>query len=304
MAAVVQSPTRSRRHRDTNGSLLEVLDGRDFDLDGGPSGEQTSRYARELPPHWCFGGRAFGGYTSALALAAVFAHTGRQAAASLSVTFVEPGAPGPLEVAARTIRGGRTAEAVEATISQAGRPILIASSWLADGWLEPPSVDAPVPFDRYGAGSTPLPDPTTGTDLEWIRDEWPPLRFAHRRGVDYPKGSVKVDGAQPEVALWVKVDDAGSGHDPLSHAQIGDVLHADAHLFDSPALITGFVDTWLLSLDLSIVWQPGAHRVASTDWRLFEGRGSVGTSGVTAYGSLRADDGSLLAVLTSQGLLR
>lgn len=281
-----------------------MLSGDDFELDGGRRDEQTSRYARELPEHWCFDGRAFGGYTSALALAAVFAHTGRPAAASLSVTFVEAGVPGPLELLARTIRGGRIAEAVEVTISQAGRTILIASSWLADGWLGPPSVDAPVPFERYGTAASPLPDPVDGTALDWLRDEWAPLRFAQRRGVDYPDSLTGFHRGRPEVALWVTVDNGQADHDPLGHPQIGDVLHADAHLFDSPGQVTGFVEAWLLSLDLSIIWQPGAHLVPSTKWRLFEGRGSVATSAVSAYGSLRADDGSLLAVLTSQGLVR
>ncbi|MGV0657134.1 thioesterase family protein [Mycolicibacterium pulveris] len=281
-----------------------MLDGRDFELDGGRQDEQTSRYTRALPEHWCFDGRAFGGYTSALALAAVFAHSGRPAAASLSVTFVEAGTPGPLELCARTIRGGKAAQAVEVTISQAGRTILIASSWLADGWLGPPSVDAPVPFERYGTATTPLPDPADGASLEWLRDEWAPLRFARRRGVDYPDSLSRFHRGRPEVALWVKVDDGDAGRDPLRHPQIGDVLHADAHLFDSPGQVTGFVEAWLLSLDLSIIWQPGAHLLPSTSWRLFEGRGSAATSGVSAYGSLRADDGSLLAVMTSQGLVR
>jgi hypothetical protein len=138
--------------------------------------------------------------------------------------------------------------------------------------------------------------------LEWLREEWPPLRFAHRRAVDYPDSWAEFQRSRPEVALWVAVE--GGGGDPLIHPQIGDVLHADAHLFDSPAQVTGFVDSWLLSLDLGIIWQPGAHLVPSTKWRLFEGRGSVASSGVSAYGSLRADDGALLAVLTSQGLVR
>lgn len=227
-----------------------MLDGRDFALDGGPTREQTSRFVRDLPERWCFEGRAFGGYTSALALAAVFAHSGRAAAASLSVTFVETGAPGPLELEARTIRGGRTAAAIEVTISQGGRTILIASSWLADGWLGPPSVDAPVPFGRYPA---PLPEPLAGTALEWIGEEYPSLRFAHRRGVDYPAGLKEFADRRPEVALWVSVDSGDPDHDPLDHPQIADVLHADAHLFDAPGKVSGFVDAWLLSLDLSLV---------------------------------------------------
>jgi acyl-CoA thioesterase II len=278
-----------------------MLDGRDFALDGGPTGDRTSRFARELSERWCFEGRAFGGYTSALALAAVFAHSGRTAAASLSVTFVEGGVPGPLELEARTVRGGRTAVAIEVTVCQRGRTILIASSWLADGWLWPPSVDAPVPFGRYAA---PLPAPATSSPLDWIGEEYPSLRFAHRRGVDYPEGLAEFRDHRPEVALWVSVDSGDSDHDPLDHPQIADVLHADAHLFDAPGKVSGFVDAWLLSLDLNLVWQPGAHLLASTDWRLLEAGGSVGDGGVTAYGSLRGRDGSLLAVLTSQGLLR
>lgn len=277
-----------------------MLDGRDFALTGGPTGEQTSRFTRELGEHWCFDGRAFGGYTSALALAAVFAHSGRPAAASLSVTFADAGVPGPLQLDARTIRGGRTAAAIEVTITQNGRTILIASSWLADGWLGPPSVDAPVPFGRY---DVPLPDPSQGAPLEWLAEEYPSLRFAHRRGIDYPRGLAEFADSRPEIALWVAIDSDGAA-DPLAHPQIADVLHADAHLFDAPGKVSGFVDASLLSLDLNLVWQPGAHLLPATEWRLLEAGGSVGSGGVTAYGSLRGRDGSLVAVLTSQGLIR
>lgn len=281
-----------------------MLDGRDFALDGGPAGEGSSRFTRDLPDRWCFEGRAFGGYTSALALAGMFAHSGRPAAASLSVTFVDAGAPGPLDLDVRSIRGGRTAAAVEATIRQRGRTILIANSWFADGWLGPPSVDAPVPFERYGSRTAALPEPESVPALDWIGEEYPSLRFAHRRGVDYPASLTRFADRRPEVALWVRADTGDSTADPLTHPQIADVLHADDHLFDAPGKVSGFVDAWLLSLDLNLVWQPGAHLVPSTAWRLLEARGSVASGGVSAYGSLRGSDGSLLAVMTSQGLIR
>ena len=219
-------------------------------------------------------------------------------------TFVDAGAPGALELHVRNIRGGRTAAAVEATIRQRGRTILIANSWFADGWLGPPSVDAPVPFERYGTPMSPLPDPATAPPLDWIGQEYPSLRFAHRRGVDDPAGLTRFADRRPEVALWVSADGGDLTRDPLEHPQIADVLHADAHLFDAPGKVCGFVDAWLLSLDLSLVWQPGAHLVPSTAWRLLEARGAVASGGVSAYGSLRGPDGSLLAVLTSQGLIR
>ncbi|MFI5506149.1 thioesterase family protein [Mycobacterium sp. NPDC051804] len=276
-----------------------MLNGRDFALDRESGDDETTRYTRHLPDHWCFEERAFGGYTSALALAAVFAHTGRAAAASLSVMFVAPGTPGSLDLEVSTIRGGRTAHAVEVTITQGGRTILIASSWLADGWQGPPSVDAPIPFARYGTPEAPLPTPDVCPSLHWIGEEYPSMRFAHRRGVDYPEGLTTFQSRDPEVALWVAADG-----DPLEHPQIADVLHADAHLFDAPGKVTGFVETWLLSLDLNIVWQPGAQQLPSTAWRLLEARGSVASGAVSSYGSLRGPDGALLAVLTSQGLIR
>ncbi|WP_326548681.1 thioesterase family protein [Mycolicibacterium sp. ND9-15] len=278
-----------------------MLDGCDFALDGGPAGDGTSRFTRELPERWCFDGRAFGGYTSALALAAMFVHSGRPVAASLSVTFVDAGAPGPLELEVRDIRGGRSAAAVEATIRQRGRTIIAANGWFADGWQAPPSVDAPVPFERY---VDPLPDLATAPPLDWIGEEYPSLRFAHRRGIDYPASLTRFADRRPEVALWVSAAGGDLTADPLEHPQIADVLHADAHLFDAPGKVCGFVDAWLLSLDLSLVWQPGAHLVPSTAWRLLEARGSVASGAVSAYGSLRGSDGSLLAVLTSQGLIR
>ena len=276
-----------------------VLDGNDFVLEGG-----NASYGRDLPERWCFDGRAFGGYTASLALAALLRHTERRVAASLSITFLEAGAVGPVELDVEMLRESRTAACARATIHQAGRPILFATSWLADGWDDRPKVEAPNPFGRYGGEIGPLPRPEDAAPVPWLAAEWPTLGFAERRALDYPTSWDEFVRGRPEVALWVRIDAGDAPSAALPHPQLGDVLHADAHLFDAPGQVTGFTDVWLVSLDLTIAWQPGAHEWPATSWRLWEARGSVAPGGVTSFGSLRAEDGSLLAVATSQGLPR
>ena len=218
-------------------------------------------------------------------------------AASLAITFLEAGVVGPVEIEVESLRSGRTAEAARATVRQGDRPILLASAWLADGWSTPAVTAIDEPFDG--------PGPEDGQDLSWLTDEWPALRFAERAGVDYPTSWLGFARGRPEIGLWARlVADPSRSEDPLPHAQMADVLHLDAHLFDAPGQVTGWTEADLLSLDLAIAWRPGAHLVPSTGWRLLRSRGAVSDGGVTAVGSVLGPDGTLLATATSQGLLR
>jgi hypothetical protein len=139
------------------------------------------------------------------------------------------------------------------------------------------------------------------------------LGFAERRGIVYPTGFDTFRGRPPEVALWARVvPDPAPGATRLAAAQLADVLHLDAHLFDAPGQVTGFGDpavpdgggVSMLSLDLTIAWQPGSADLPAEAWRLLEARGSVAPKGVTSYGSVRREDGALVAMATSQGLVR
>lgn len=290
-----------------------MLDPDDFRLDPIDGG-----FARDLPPRWCFGDRAFGGYTAALALGALLTSGPHQVAASLAVTFLEAGVVGPIEVHVEPLRTGRSAAVARATVHQGGRPILTATAWLVDGWADDPLAPAATPvFDATPRGpgaegdpGRPLADalaagPAAGAPVTWLTDHWPALAYAERTGVDYPTSWETFARGRPEVTLWARMI-APPGHrgDPLPFAQLGDVLHLDGHLFDAPGQITGYDDADLLSLDLNIAWQPGSHRVASTEWRLIDCRGSLATHAATSFASVRAADGALLAIATSQGLVR
>jgi len=288
-----------------------VLDPDDFRLDATDGG-----FARDLPPRWCFGDRAFGGYTAALALGALLTSGPHHVAASLAVTFLEAGVVGPVEIEVEPLRAGRTAAVSRATVHQGGRPILAATAWLVDGWADDPSAPAatplfdptPGPQDLDGGGRVAdavAAGPEAGAPVDWLTEHWPALAYAERTGVDYPTSWSGFARGRPEVALWARmIPPPGHAGDPLPFAQLADVLHLDGHLFDAPGQITGYDEADLLSLDLNIAWQPGAHRVASTDWRLIDSRGSLAEHAATSFATVRAVDGALLAVATSQGLVR
>ena len=272
-----------------------MIDGDDFRLDAVGEG----RFQRQLPANWCFDGRAFGGYTAALALAAVLDVAGGPPAASLSVSFLHPGEIGTVEIDVGTLRRGRSAAAFHAVVRQGDRTLIDASAWVADAWGEPPEAAAPVPTE-------PVPGPDECPSLQWLIEDWGALDYADRRAIDYPSTWEGFARGTPRIALWTRIDD---GHEmgttePLPFSQLGDVLHADAHLFDAPAQVTGFQEAWLLSLDLGVTWFPGAAALPSTSWRQVDVIGAVATGGVTSSGSIRSHDGSLLATITSQGLRR
>lgn len=283
-----------------------MLDPNDFTLQAVDGG-----YIRDLPARWCFGDRAFGGYTAALALGALLESGSHAVAASLSVTFLEAGVAGPVEIEVETLRAGRSAAVARATVHQAGRPILTATGWLVDGWDDDVQVPAPTPAlapsgqtDRRTADAV-VGGPEAGASLAWLVEHWPVLGYAERTGVDYPVSWAGFARGRPEVALWARmIPPPGATDDPLVPGQVGDVLHLDGHLFDAPGQVTGYDEADLLSLDLTIAWQPGSHRVPSTAWRLIECRGSVAARVATSYASVRDNSGALLAVATSQGLVR
>jgi acyl-CoA thioesterase len=291
-----------------------VLDPDDFRLDPVDGG-----FARELPARWCFGDRAFGGYTAALALGALLTVGPHRTAASLAVTFLEAGVAGPVAVTVEPLRAGRRTSLARARIHQDGRPILEATAWLLDAWTDAPHVVAPVPalaaLAADGTGTGPdggsvatdavvAAGPSAGAPVTWLSDHWPALRYAERRGIDYPTSWAGFARGRPAVSLWARmVPPPDHDGDPLPFAQLADVLHFDGHLFDAPGQVTGFDQADIVSLDLSIAWQPGAPRLPSTAWRLLDARGSVAEGAATSFATARDEGGALLAVATSQGLV-
>ena len=259
-------------------------------------------YRGAVPAHWTFEGRAFGGFTAALTLAAVLADQARPALTSAHIAFLEPGQVGPVEIAVDAMRSGRSAAVVRATATQEGRPILLATAWLVDAWSTEAHTPMPDPFPPapIGEGPEDWRRAPVGPSIGWLAEAWQMLTFAERRSIDYPTSWDGFARGRPEIALWSRLVD------PLlvPFGQLVDVLYLDAHLFDAPAQMTGFEGLAMLSLDLSIAWQPGSSLVAAEAWRRIESRGAVTGGGVSSYATVTADHGELLAVATSQGLIR
>ncbi len=267
------------------------------------TGHLARTFGAVIGDHWCFAERAFGGYTAALGVAAALAATDREHVASASVLFLEPGRPGPIRLTVVPLRVGRTAAAVRVQARQGERTVLEATLWLADAWgPSAPATDA----------SRPAIGPEGADDLDWLIEVWTMLAFGERRAIDYPTGFASFARGRPHAELWVRADLAAApAPAPPPHPQVVDILHLDAHLFDAPGMITGFTSpddpasgTSMISLDLTVAWQPGASTEPATAWRRLTCDGSVTHGGVTSYGSLTTVDGRRLATATSQGLAR
>ena len=206
-----------------------MIDGDDFVLDAVGEGPVPA----PLPNHWCFDGRAFGGYTAAMALAAVLEVAGGSGGRIAVGELPAPRRGRPVEIDVGTLRRGRSATAYHAVVRQGDSTLVDASAWVADAWGEPAEAAAPPPPNRC-----PAPDGAVA-GLADRRLGRPRLRrpAGHRlpvvvRGVrpgHAPDRAVGPHGRRPRARRYRAAP----------FAQIGDVLHADAHLFDAPAQVTG-----------------------------------------------------------------
>jgi hypothetical protein len=127
-------------------SAVEVLD------DGTFSGTVSGR--------WTIGGKPNGGYLLAMLGRAATALTEQDHVVAASAHYLRPPDPGPVVVAARVLRAGRTASQVRATLSQDGRDCVEAL--ITVGHLDP---DA-APY--WSAG---LPEPASASDDEGLSFE-------------------------------------------------------------------------------------------------------------------------------------
>jgi hypothetical protein len=75
-----------------------------------------------------------GGYLAAIAMRAMGAASTHRRPATFSCQFLNVGAAGPVEVIVERRKSGRRAECLQASLIQAGKPLVEAQSWMiADG---------------------------------------------------------------------------------------------------------------------------------------------------------------------------
>ncbi len=116
-----------------------------------------------ITPGWDIAGNANGGYLLAMATRALVAATERPDPVSITAHYLSPGKPGPVEISTAIVKEGKRFATATATLSAAGRPILIALGTLGDlGHAEGPElVDGEAP--ELPPPDLCVPVETTGT---------------------------------------------------------------------------------------------------------------------------------------------
>jgi acyl-coenzyme A thioesterase PaaI-like protein len=89
-------------------------------------------WAATITPGWDIGSNANGGYLLAIAARALLLATNRPDPVTITVHYLSPGKPGPVEIATSIIKQGRRFATATATLSADGRPVLIALGTLGD----------------------------------------------------------------------------------------------------------------------------------------------------------------------------
>jgi len=129
-------------------------------------------YEGSLPEDWGIWGPN-GGFVGAVLLRAAGSHAELARPASLAVAFLRRGDFGPVQLATRTLRRTRRAEAVAVSMTQDARPIAEALAWFVLDALPSPGHDvAPLP-------DVPRPDGLESNDEHRLRLGLPdpPFRF-------------------------------------------------------------------------------------------------------------------------------
>jgi acyl-CoA thioesterase len=85
-----------------------------------------------ITPGWDIGGNANGGYLLAMAARALVLATGRPDPVTITAHYLSPGKPGPVEINTAVVKEGNRFATATATLTSAGRPVLIALGTFGD----------------------------------------------------------------------------------------------------------------------------------------------------------------------------
>lgn len=245
------------------------------------------RYGKVIAAGWTFADRVFGGYTAALAASAARRESPHASLLAAHIVFLEPARTGLLELMVTPLRNGRATWAGHTIVSQAGRTILTC-----DTWFGARSTDGARPRTP----TTPPQDPETFPSMHWLRTLYPFLTSMEERAVDYPR-TAEESGGPSRIEVWARPA-VPIGADPFL-AQMFEVMLADAHLLDAALRSRGLNADLVVSLDLTLTWEPA---MPDTGWlNLVATAGATDGIFVACNGTIRGQSGALRATATQQG---
>ena len=262
--------------------------------------QDGARLVAELDPEWFIWG-PFGGYLGALALRAMGTHGTHRRPATFSCQYLNTGKPGPVEIEIDTLKSGRRAECIRATIFQAGKPLIATQAWLVAEDLPGLShVHAAMPATEAPAALRPL-GRWYGHGPEADSPIW---RHVERRPLPGFDPREPGPGA-PEWASWLRFTEPIPSGEPLLQAARAimwmDMAPWNAVLMSHEWPLTHLGPT----LELTVQFPAGlyAAEVTASDWLLVTVESPTAGEGlIGANTKLWSESGRLVAVGTAQML--
>jgi acyl-CoA thioesterase-2 len=245
------------------------------------------RYRGALAPDWFVWG-PMGGYVAAIAFRALDRTSAQPRPATFACQFLRAGSAGPVEVEVEVVRGGRRSEALRATLSQEGTPLLSASAWFVaeafDGFEhrlgEMPKVPPPEALRPYSelsedyASWFPIWQHLEGRPVRWEYAPGPPVWHTWMRLLAGAPADPVVDTAR--TLLWADLL-------PWNAAQ---APHDWPRRFIAP------------NLDLTLQFHA---QLPGEDWMLCDAESQIAREGLVGTGGrLWTRDGRLVASATAQ----
>ena len=193
------------------------------------------RYQADIEPGWDIVGNAHGGYVMAIATRAASEAAGGLAPSSVTAHFLNPGRPGPVEVATKVVKQGRRFTTVQATMSSTDRPLLA----LLGSFTAQPT--APHPIERIEAAPPELPDPDSCIRVEPTETFPPPMMG--RLDLRLHPDDATFDTGTPLFRGWLRLPD----DEPID--PVGLLLAVDA--FPPTAFAARLPIAWTPTLELT-----------------------------------------------------
>lgn len=252
----------------------------EFDLGTAVARTGEDAFTANLSRDWWVFTGPNGGYVASVLLRALTERVDdpSRMARSLTVHYLRPPAEGPVAIATRLVRAGRSVATLQATLTQDGTDVALATAVFA----------RPRPFWEFNDAEMPAARPPEETPLSsWPPELFPPIsqRFTYR-----PVSKETAFSGEPraELACWLRLNEPRP-LDPVLLATLADA--AAPAVFpkaDRPVAAT--------TIDLTVHFRAPVDAEPYDGWALTAFRSRVSVDGfVEEDGEVWSADGRLLA---------
>lgn len=252
----------------------------EFDLGTAVARTGEDAFTGHLSRDWWVVTGPNGGYVAAILLRALTERVDDPArmARSLTVHYLRPPAEGPVEIATRLVRAGRSVATLTATMTQNGAEVALATAVFARARPFLPFHDAVMPD---------APAPEDAPASSWPPELFPPIagRFTYR---PLTKETVFSGEEKAEVACWLRLNEPRP-LDPVLLALVADAA--------APAVFPKATQpVAATTIDLTVHFRAPADAEPYDGWAMAAFRSRVSVDGfLEEDGEVWTPDGRLIA---------